>query len=123
MPPWRAPTLRVLPDSARQAHHIRASGPTRSFCRIIAYVGCLRTSGLDLLAARLSESDPKSTTAAKGAFVHIDALKDIMLPRTRQALGHIRHAAAVICLIAAGLEVHAKYIGPTFGPRKRHRFV
>ena len=36
-----------------------ASGPTRTFPWTSAYVGCLRASGLVMLAARFSESDPE----------------------------------------------------------------
>jgi hypothetical protein len=50
------------------APHESGYGPTRSFCGIIAYVGCLRTSGLVLLAARLSESDPEPTFGSFSLF-------------------------------------------------------
>jgi hypothetical protein len=63
-------------------------GPTRSFCRIIAYVGCLRTSGLDLLAARLSESDPSPTSPLRHpGYAH--ALTDAL------AFGEIRWVITV----------------------------
>ena len=38
-----------------------AYGPTRTSCGIIAYIGCLRTTGLVMHAASSSESDPKRT--------------------------------------------------------------
>jgi hypothetical protein len=38
-----------------------AYGPTRTFPWTSAYVGCLRASGLVMLAARFSESDPEQT--------------------------------------------------------------
>ena len=38
-------------------------GPTRTFCGIIAYVGCLRTSGPVALIASYSESDPTRTSS------------------------------------------------------------
>jgi hypothetical protein len=40
-------------------------GPTPTFCGIIAYVGCLRTSRLVMLAASFSESDPTRTSRVR----------------------------------------------------------
>jgi hypothetical protein len=41
------------------AVHEPGYGPTRTFPWTSAYVGCLRASGLVMLAARFSESDPE----------------------------------------------------------------
>jgi hypothetical protein len=49
------------------AVHESLVGPTRTFCGIIAYVGCLRTSGLVVLAASSSESDPEQTLSGVGS--------------------------------------------------------
>ena len=43
---------------------LSARDPTRTFPWTSAYVGCLRASGLVMLAARFSESDPEQTFAA-----------------------------------------------------------
>src|ERR1700751_1756699 len=70
-PRYRCPLnlYRPLGSCSRAAGWSAATscyGPTRSFCGIIAYVRRLRTSGLDLLAARLSESDPQRSFIVGG---------------------------------------------------------
>jgi hypothetical protein len=41
-------------------------------------------------------------------------------PGARRKIGRMRYATAMISSSLAGLDVHAKYVSPTFGPWKRH---
>jgi hypothetical protein len=92
-------------------------GPTRSFCRIIAYVGCLRTSGLDLLAARLSESDPQETSGNRSLALRIRTAPDVRrlihsslsrrlaaLPPTRRVPGLGSNPIAFTQLVTGGRD-------------------
>src|SRR5262245_19024631 len=75
-PDTKRATLQFVPNDAPRWSRINGgsppaatyesgNGPTRTFQWTGGCVGCLRTSGLVLLAARLSESDPQPTSGRR----------------------------------------------------------